>query len=607
MTALLAALAGPAALGGDEALRLTADQYLAHIQYLADDERGGRQPGQPGIEQAAEYIAAQFRAAGLAPGGEDGTYFQTFVVESIRELREDVARVEVSGLDRTWKLHEDFRPFPFSASGAVEGPLAFAGYGIDAEEHGYSDYADFDAAGKVLLILRHEPKGSDPGAAFGGATPSSHSLFVRKARVAHEHGARALLVVNSPTRDGPDELYAFHAAEARGAYALPMVHVTQALADALLERAGLPPLKELAERIDAGGKPASQDLAGLVASVNPGVEPVTTRNVIGVLPGRTDERVVVGAHYDHVGVSRVAGGGEPQIHNGADDNASGTAGIIELARVLAAGPTPRRGLIFIAFSAEESGLLGSKHWVANPTAPLERVRAMTNFDMIGRLSQDKLEIWGVPTAVEFADMVRRAAEPLKLKYETPQATTGIFTRSDHYNFYKEKIPVVFPFTGLHEQYHRPGDDWELVDAEGGVRVLEFARALLTDLANMEHGPTFVDPKQAEDGEQAAADGRRAHRAARSMPRVRLGIVPAQAEDGAGLAVDAVAPGGPADRAGIRKGDRIVRIGDRAVGGISGYMDAVRGYEPDDEATVEVMRDGVARTFRVKFAAPPARE
>jgi hypothetical protein len=624
---LVAMCLASAALAGDEAVRMTADQYLAHIKYLADDERGGRYPGKPGIEAAAEYIAEQFKQAGLKPGGDDGTYFQSFEVKSIRNLNDDKAHISVSGMDRPWVIHEDFVPYPFTQSGGAKGQLAFAGYGISSEDYKYDDYADFDASGKVLMILRNEPKDDDPEAKFGGDSPSVHSLFVRKARAARDHGAVGLLIVNPPNRYADsDELYDWDSGS-RGAYVLPMMNITQKTANQILRHANMPTLAVLQAELDAGRESLSTDLVGLTVTLDSGLQPVNTRNVVALLEGngQTDEYIAIGAHYDHVGV--LGRGEQSQIHNGADDNASGTAGIIELARVMAASTKLRRNVLFIAFSAEEAGLLGSAHYAEHPTIPLDKIKAMMNFDMIGRLSQEKLTIWGIPTAVEFEQVVKQAAEPLELKYDAPMTTSGIFMRSDHYNFYKHDIPVVFPFTGLHKDYHKPGDDWELIDAPGGVTVLRFAKTMLSELANMESGPTFVsaeeikakqaardaaageptgDSKDAAAGDSHASGGEATDMTS-GMPRVRLGIMPAFDDVGEGLGIEEVVPGGAAEQGGVKAGDRILSIAGKDVADIDGYMTALRGFKPGDEAEIVILRSGEKQTLKIKFAGATDRD
>ena len=624
-------------------------RYLDHVKFLADDALGGRDPGTPGVAVAADYVSQQFAAAGLEPAGVDGTWFQPFTIKGDKRFDREAAQIRISGLDRAWKVEQDWVPFPFTKPGDFEGPLAFAGYGVSAPESGYDDYtygpitaastqpaegdpprADtFDARGKVLLIFRYEPRSGDPEADFGGETRSAHSLFTRKARVAAEHGAKALLIVDPPgsAAGGGDErgdeagetengLYRWSRGGSRRSYELPMAQISRAMADTLLAHAQMPPAETLARELERGRQSLSCDLHGVRVEARTGVtQPdIVAKNVLGVLPGAgdADDYVVVGGHYDHVGntVPNRSTDDRPQIHNGADDNASGTAGLIELARVLAQD-RPRRSVLFIAFSAEERGLLGSKHFVDAPTVPLEQIRTMINFDMIGRLAREdddtEYTVFGIPTAREFDDLVKRSAEEFGLEYSAPSTRARIFGASDHYPFYRKNIPVLFATTGLHPQYHRPDDDWPLIDAEGATRVLGMMCRVLTTVANMDSGPQFVP--EAEQAPSADASRRdedgaspRDEDDALPMPRVRFGFMPAYGDEGPGVLVEEVVPDGPAARAGMKELDRILRIADKDVADIYGYMDALRGLKPDDEVDVRIRRAEEERTLRVKLEA-----
>ena len=604
----------------------TAEAYIAHVKYLASDELTGRLPGSEGSAEAAEYIIEHFRQAGCQPAGTDG-WFQPFEVSRGKRLVDKRASLEVSGIDRKWEIRTDWVPFPFTALGDVEGPLAFAGYGIRAEEHDYDDYAGFDAEGKILLMLRYEPKDEDPAAAFGGETPSHHALFVSKVRKASRQGAKALLIVNPPNRN-PDEdtLYGFDTYSSQQTYPLPMVHVTRKLADAILEQAGASDLKTLQEKLDGERKPLSKDL-GLTIKLHTGVEANTldAKNILGMIPGdgSTEETIVIGAHRDHLGIvprQFQRRDMTPMIHNGADDNASGTSVLMELARAIGAGPTLRRNVLFIAFDAEEMGLLGSRHFVRNPTIALEHIRAMVNFDMIGRLSRGNYTVFGVHSAKEFPELVRKHAEALDLEYK---AARGMTAGSDHSPFARRDIPAMFAFTGLHKQYHQPEDDWDLIDADGVVRILQMWHPIMVELASMKEGPTYSEPTAEEEEEEVEAPRPAAEeqgeadesdedaakqsdeKPARRTVRVRLGIIPDMSGGGEpGLLVESIVDGGAAMAAGMRSGDRILKIADQDVRDIYTYMRAIRDFKPGDVVEVVVGRDGEQQTLKVKLQAPP---
>ncbi len=622
---LVACLAGPSwaqPASTEPALQapFSPEAYLEHVKYLASDELTGRQTGTEGSELAAEYIARQFVDAGLRPGGEDDTFFQHFEVTRGKRIVDAEAVLEAQGLKQHWEVRKDWIPLPFTADTDVEGPLAFAGYGIQAESFDYDDYADFDATGKILLVFRYEPPAGDPAAEFGGKTPSRYAVFSKKAQTAAAHGAKALLIVNPPKREGADDtLFDFDAELSEQTFDLPVAHVTRAVAEALVKKGGLPDLASLQEKLDQERKPLSADLK-LSVTLKPGVRSnkLPARNVLGWLKGggETEETIVVGAHYDHLGRVRSGRHGDDErlyIHHGADDNASGTAGVIELARRLAHEPKLRRNVLFIAFSGEEMGLLGSARYVAHPAIPLAHIAAMINLDMIGRLNLDKFTVYGLPSGKEFADIVDRAAVNAGLKYRAPHA--GMFEASDHASFYEHDIPVLFAFTGLHKQYHRPEDRWELIDAEGAAKILTMFHGVVRDLANLPAGPTFEkvapQPEGEEDealkqpgeneheenaqakegaGETNHPEQHKADDAPRpKRARVRLGIVPEYAAEGPGLLVSSVIDDTPAAKAGLLAGDRIVRIGEAKVKDVHAYMAALQDQRPGDTLEVVVVR------------------
>ncbi|MBU0637388.1 MAG: M28 family peptidase [Planctomycetes bacterium] len=605
----------------------TAESFLEHVKYLASDELEGRLPGSPGSAAAAAYIIKHFEAAGCKRAGEDNSWYQPFDIFRGKRLADEKAALAITGLERAWKVREDWITFPFSETEDVEGPLAFAGYGIHARSHDYNDYAEFDAAGKILLIFRYEPKDADPEAKFGGESPSKYATFVRKARTADREGAKALLIVNPPNRNpDADQLYGFDSFDTNETYHLPMAHISREMAAAILKAAGAPDLKTLQEQLDRDRKPLSRDL-GLTVRFAPGVERnvIPGKNILARLPGdgSTEDTIVLGAHRDHLGkVPRQFQRADktPMIHNGADDNASGSAALLELARVLTQGPRLHRNILLISFDAEEMGLLGSQHYVEHPTIALESIRAIVNFDMIGRLKQKKYSVFGTATAKEFPALVKKYAEQCDLKYLAPGGMAG---GSDHTPFIRRQIPGMFPFTGIHKDYHQPEDDWELIDAEGAARVLEMWHAIIVELANMEDGPAYTDPtlqpmedEAAEDEvikpaveenreyqqkveQEEDADDESDEPPSRTGLRVRLGIIPDMAGDGKpGMVVQSVLDGGPAKLAGLRDNDRIMKIGEDRIRDIYGYMRTLRLFKPGDKVDVVVIRDDQEQTFTV---------
>lgn len=619
--------------------RFSAADFDRHVRYLADDSRQGRGIGTKGIDEAAEYVATQWADAGVEPFGDDGSFFQSFEV-SISSRIADNTMLSYGATEgtprRRLERDDDFVPFPFSARGGFDGPVAFVGYGIDEDEaHDYNDYEGIDVRGKVVLMLRYEPDfWDDSGVDEQEAQPSArshtrHAYFTTKAEHAAQRGAAAVLIVN-PVRDDDttDALYDFSTGRA-SPVELPMMHIKRRVADAMLAAAGLPDVESLQKKIEKTRKPCSKDLTGIRANGYADIDKVRTKvkNVVGIVRGKgslANEYVVLGAHYDHLGVTtnwRKPADRNKYVHNGADDNASGTTGLILAARALADGPPLKRSVILIAFTAEESGLHGSKHWVKNPPVPLDRVIAMLNMDMIGRLKDNVLHVGGTGTGEGFEALVKRLGEEYDLKLKLAGGGRG---PSDHSSFFGEKIPVLFFFTGIHKQYHAPEDDADLINAEGGVRIASMAVDVLHDWANADKRPAFHNdatryrPARQDETEVATSDkkdgpsagagfdhGDAGEGEAPAMPRVRLGIAPGNygdAEDEPGFPIEYVVADGPAAKAGIKDKDRILSIDGKEIRDVYRYMQILSEHKPGDEIEVVVLRDGQRRTFKVKLEA-----
>jgi len=323
-----------------------------------------------------------------------------------------------------------------------------------------------------------------------------------------------------------------------------------------------------------------------------GASPVTAtttgRNVVAVLegadPALRDEVVVIGAHYDHLGLggSGSLAPGTTAIHNGADDNASGIAALLEAAAQLATGPRPARSIVFVAFTGEEMGLLGSAHFVRNPPIPLDRARAMLNMDMVGRLEDDPLIVYGVGTATEWAELVERRAAEAGITVALQPDGVG---PSDHTSFYLRDIPVLHFFTNAHGDYHKPSDDWDRVDADGIARIATLVARIARDVAGPEISLTLQKGAGAPAGAPSSGSG------------AWLGTVPDFTPVSRGVLLSGVTGGSPAEKAGIRGGDVLIRLGDHEVVDLQGFTDALRAHEPGDEVEVVVIRDG--REVRLK--------
>ena len=569
-----------------------ANRYLSHIALLAHDELGGRGTGSDGIDIAAGYIAGQFAAAGLEPGGPNGTYFQEFSVSSRAKIK-DETELTFSGTDAKAARGDDFTPFGFSAQGTFEGDLAYVGYGIVNPDKSHDDYAGVDVTGRTVLMLRREPKSwSDEGG-------TDHARFDNKVKLAKEKGAVAVLVANQdPGEDGIDGLMRFRSSG--DDYGLPALHIKRALADTLLAAGGLDSLTDLQRKADEEGKTASAPLrdvrvAGTVAY---GQDEELARNVIGVLPGtgpNADEYVVIGGHYDHLGTTRNG------INNGADDNASGTAGVIELGRAFDQVPHRNRSIIFMAFSGEERGLLGSRHYVSEPTVDLGKVVAMINMDMIGRLTLNEnanmLAIQGLGTGDSFQRIVDRRAQEAGIPFLPDASAKG---PSDHSSFYDGGVPALFFFTGVHSDYHQPGDDTEKINAEGAVKIVNLVYQIASDLVADDPAPQFAEVNERAEIFRGDAPGR----GPGGRGGVVMGIMPDMQDESEapGWRVAQVTNGGGADKAGMLAGDRILTIDGQAINDFADYRQVTRDKKPGDSVDIVVRRGGDKLTLKVELSA-----
>ena len=493
ITVLLIGAAAVHAAPGD----IDADRLLDHIKFLASDDLKGRASGSPELERAAEYIAQQFRAIGLRPGGDDGSWFQPF--ELIAGVNVGAGNsLVISDKGRSVKFSIGSTYYPLSAipneSPNVPSdqedkvPLVFAGYGLVAPERNYDDYAGINVNGKAVLIFSHEPQENDANSPLNGNRPMPQTTLYQKAAVAHGLGARVLIVVGDATHSMDQGLYhTFHEVPDLDEAGMPVLRVRRAEMQPLLDAWGL---DALARQIDLDLRPRSRLLKDATIDYMEFLarDRKTVRNVVGVLPGsdpvKARQAIVIGAHYDHVGLGgRLSMTPERagEVHNGADDNASGTASIIEVARAaMAERARFPRTLIFVTFAGEERGLLGSMHYVASPPVSMGDTIAMLNLDMVGR-SHGSVDVSGLDDATIKGDLMgaAQAAGSIDIKQEGPGAG-----RSDDSSFLAARVPAVNFFTGFHPDYHRPTDDWQKIDKAGTARVaalaLEFAARLAAD-------------------------------------------------------------------------------------------------------------------------------
>ncbi len=565
------------------------------MEFLASDDQEGRGVGTAGLDRCADFIASRFYAAGLMPAPGCENYFQPFVMTTGATI--DSTRTVLKSNDQTLVLGKDYTPTSFAAERSFENvPAVFVGYGISSPNRNhYDDYAGIDVKGRAVIAMRFEPHDAAGKSRFGGDTWSIDATLIEKARAAADHGAAALILVNPPTHHGDaDDLMPFARQFLGQTSPIPVFQVERAIVDAALKRANQPDLKTLQAQIDDGVKPASRELGKELAfSGNVALDRKTSnvKNVVAMLPGtgpRADEYVVVGAHYDHLGRGGGIGalGPRGEIYNGADDNASGTAAILELAdRLSEDGPQPRT-ILFVAFTGEESGLIGSNHFVTDPPVPLRQIVAMLNLDMVGRMTNDTLLIGGAGTAASFEDLLKKADANLPLKIK--EIGKGGIAPSDHMSFALRRIPVLFFFSGMHMDYHRPTDDVDKINFIGMVETIDLGERVIVALTRMEK-EQYVDSADASSlgsmmGVGTGDSGSR---------RASLGVIPDYGTDisTGGVRITGTMPKSPAALAGLQNGDVIVQFGDRKIDNLYDLSAALAAAKPGDRVHLAVMRDG----------------
>lgn len=635
-------------------------RLLEDIKFLASDELEGRGVGTNGLNVAAQFIKAEFAKSGLAVDRVNGDAFQKFDLVTGSKLGEpnSLQLIGPEGKTIDFKIGQDVEVCSFGGNGSFSGEVVFTGYGIDSKEDNYNDFEGIDVEGKVVIVMRRNPRQSDSKSSGGPHHGVSRNADLRtKMTNIAAHKAAAVLFVNDPfslkkaaetRKEGlakanekvvaaAEEFLAVDASETEklAAARMKLAEVTsqarsareaaeKAEDDVLMkfgyagngEKQGMPPafhipvktcnqmlaalhtdLATLEANIDADEKPKSVVIPGWTAKGVTTIEKVRAdvSNVIGVIDGEgplAEETVIIGAHYDHVG----RGGqnslapGSTEIHNGADDNASGTVTLLELARRFgqkAKTKKPARRLVFIAFTGEELGLLGSARYCKEPVFPLESTVAMLNMDMVGRLKDEKLLVYGTGTSPRW--------EPELNKYNEANGFKLIFKPegvgpSDHASFYLKKIPVLHFFTGEHADYHKPTDDWEKINIEGVSRVANLMEAIIADTVEQKDRPEFVETKAAANPNRGGS-------------RPYVGTIPEFGNEEPGYAISGVTSGGPGEKGGLKGGDRIVKIGPHAVANLDDFDAALRKFAPGDAVDFVVVRDKKEMTFKVVLDPP----
>ncbi len=573
---------------------IDAGRYQKSVKLLSDTRMKGRGTGSPELEKAAAWIAGQFKQAGLKPVA--GTsYYQRFSVTTNARLGKANT---LAAAGSTFEFQKDFQPFNFSGNGTASAQVVFAGYGITAPEYGYDDYAGVDVKDRIVLLLRHEPQEFDEKSIFAGKVYTTHAQVTNKAVNARFHGAKAVVFVNDVSNHtDADSLDRFSSNVGPNSPDIPFVQVRAEIADKWLALAGTS-LESWIAAVDKDLKPKPVPIPGLTLNLTVDVvrEKTDVPNVAAYLPGTTDEHVIIGAHYDHIGMGEQSSMSPSEagkaVHHGADDNASGAAGLVELAWSLAAQPKRKRGILFIAFSGEELGLLGSNYYANHPLLPLEKAVAMLNMDMIGRIKDHKVFVGGTATGEGFQPIIAKARSNTRLQLDA--SDQGGFGSSDHFSFTVKQVPVLFFFSGLHADYHRPSDTWEKINQDDAAELLKVVALIAGELADDAPRPKFVKlamPQQVASASASAGGGYGAY----------FGSVPDMGNTEGGFRITDVREGSPAALAGLKGGDQIVEFGGKPIGNLYDFTYALRQHKPGDEVAIKYNRGGQIHSTKATLA------
>jgi hypothetical protein len=479
--------------------QITPQLIQGYVDYLASDKLLGRDTPSPELDTAADFIVKQLKSFGIKP--VKGSYFQNipFCAKDL-DVKNCILRITVGGVGKKFNLKSDYIPFEATANTSVASEIVFAGYGITAKEYNYDDYKDIDVNGKIVLILKHEPGEKDTKSPFFGDQETKYSFPSYKFENAIKHGAIAVLLVTDPLNHsflfpqgyGWSSLSNYTSdADLRldlciSKPSIPLIQVGESVIESLF--GSVDSLKSVQRRIDRIRKPQSYILLNSKCELATKllINEVFPKNIVGIIEGSDKklrkEIVIVGGHYDHIGYMPRHRNGDDFVFNGADDNASGTAGVLAIAKALTSiKQKPKRSILFVLFAGEEKGLYGSEYYCSNPLFPLEKTVAMFNLDMISRNGMDTLNIEGDKEDPDLARIVRKENVSIGLKIVEPQE--DLFRRSDQYNFFLKNISVIGFTSGLHKDYHTLRDKPQAIIPEKSVLISKLAFRTIWVVAN----------------------------------------------------------------------------------------------------------------------------
>lgn len=569
---------------------VTTAEIKEHISFLASDKLKGRDSGTEELFGAAVYISDEFKNYGLEPLFKDGFLQEFPFVKTIELTDKNSLSFSTNGSEVELKLREDYITVPFSGNTDVNASLVFAGFGISASDLNYDDYSGIDVKNKIVIVFRNTP---EPAVAHSGF--DAHSPLRKKSSVARDKGAAGIIFINPyDSNKTSDDLVEFSFDRGGAMSDFSVQSVKRIFIEELLHNEGIN-LIDVYNKILESKKPSSFELKNSSAKISTEVKEVeaVSWNVAGYLEGKDpelkNELIIIGAHFDHLGMGGEGSlyrGDEPQIHNGADDNASGTTGVLELAEKFASRKNNlKRSIVFITFSGEELGLLGSNYFVNNLPFPVEDAITMVNMDMIGRLKDSSLIVYGTGTSSDWKDILNNYN---KYGFKLTFNDEG-FGPSDHSSFYGKKIPVLFFFTGTHEDYHKPSDDTEKINFAGEKDILNYVYDIVTAIDKNPVRPDYLLVEKKESGQMFAR-------------KVYVGTVPDFASNVDGYKISGVSEGSPAQLAGLQGGDIIISFGGKKISNIYDFTYALGDFVPGDEVDVIVKRGEDEIAFKVKLAS-----
>jgi aminopeptidase YwaD len=576
---------------------ITQQEIYEHIKYLASDKLEGRYPGTEGDVLARQYISREFEKYGLVPEG-DSAYIQRFDMNAGMTTGNSNSLTFYSK-DKTAKVKsDDFTPLGISANGKVKGGLVFSGYGINAQMLDYSDFKDakgniVNVEGKIIVIMRYSPT----------TTNLQNDKFAKfeelRTKIASFKDLKpaGVIIITPPinnTSSNMDILMDVGFDMVSQSAGIPIINVKRSYIENFLKQKGFD-LNKIQSEINSSIKPNCIELTDVTAEfeVNLQVKYAKTGNILGFIEGSDpvlkNEVIVIGAHFDHLGYggrNSMYQGKDKQIHYGADDNASGTTGVMELAQKFASEKSKlKRSILFLCFTGEEEGLIGSSYFVKSEKFKEFNTVAMINMDMIGRLNDDKLILNGTGTSPYWTSKIEELNKTYNFK--TSYNPDG-FGPSDHSSFYGKDIPVLMFFTDLHGDYHKPADTYDKINSQGEEKVLKLAYDLIYDLSTRDSKPEFTKVAAKQDDNKGE----------RKAVRVYVGTVPDFSSSDPGYKISGVQAGSPAEKAGILAGDIMIKFGGKDIGNLYDYTAALGEFKPGQEVEVVLKRGTEEITVKV---------